>query len=151
MKVILLTDVPGMGKRDEIVNVSDGYARNFLFPKKMAREATAGATREVQRKRAAEDAREAARRAEAEAKAALLKDKVIHLQVKCGDKGRLYGSVTTEQIAEALAAQYGVTVDKRKIELPEPVRSVGNTEVSIRLYTGISAKMRLNVEPLTKA
>ena len=151
MKVILLMDVPGMGKRDEIVNVSDGYARNFLFPKKMAREATAGATREVERKRAAEDAREAARRAEAEAKSALLKDKVIHRQVKCGDKGRLYGSVTTEQVAEALAAQYGVKVDKRKIELPEPVRSVGSTEVNIRLYTGISAKMHLNVEPLTKA
>ena len=90
MKVILLQDVKEHGKRDEIVNVSDGYARNFLFPRKWAMEATPGALREIERKRAAEAAREAERRAEAEKKAAQLKGKVIELSVRCGEKGRLY-------------------------------------------------------------
>ena len=82
MKVILLTDVKGSGKKDEIINVSDGYARNFLFPKKMAVEATPGAMKEIERKRAAEAAREAERRAQAEEKARQLKDKVVNVQVK---------------------------------------------------------------------
>lgn len=150
MKVILLADVAGKGKRDQIVNVSDGYARNFLFPKHLAMEATAGATKEVTRKRAAEDAREAERRAEAQAKADSLKGKTIHLSVKCGEKGRLYGSITTAEIADALAKQHGVEADKRKVELNEPVRTVGDYKVTVRLYTGISAEMKLTVEPETK-
>ena len=84
MKVILLQDIKGSGKRDDIITVSDGYARNFLFPKKLAVEATPGAAREIERKRAAEAAREAERRAQAEEKARQLKGKVINLQVKCG-------------------------------------------------------------------
>ena len=90
MKVVLLKDVKNVGKRDDILTVSDGYARNFLFPQKLAAEATPGALKEIQRKRAAQDAREAEMLAEAKGKAASLKDKVIELAVKCGDKGRLY-------------------------------------------------------------
>ena len=90
MKVILLQDVKEHGKRDEIVNVSDGYARNFLFPRKWAMEATPGALREIERKRAAEAAREAERRAEAEKKAAQLKGKVIELSVRCGEGAPLW-------------------------------------------------------------
>lgn len=150
MKVILLRDVKGQGKRDDIINVSDGYARNFLFPQKLAMEATAGATKEVQRKRAAEDAREAERRAAAIEKAAQLKDKVIDLQVKCGEKGRLYGSVTTAEVAEQLKAQHGVTVDKKKIELAEPVKQVGDVKVTVWLYSGVTTQMTLHVVPLAK-
>ena len=91
MKVILLTDVKGSGKKDEIINVSDGYARNFLFPKKMAVEATPGAMKEIERKRAAEAAREAERRAQAEEKARQLKDKTVTVLVKCGEKGHALG------------------------------------------------------------
>ena len=148
MKVILLTDVKGSGKKDEIINVSDGYARNFLFPKKMAVEATPGAMKEIERKRAAEAAREAERRAQAEEKARQLKDKVVTVQVKCGEKGRLYGSITTEEIAQELEKQHGVKVDKRKIELENPIRNIGTFTITVGLYTGVSAKMLVNVEPL---
>ncbi len=150
MKVILLADVKGVGKKDEILNVSDGYARNFLFPKKWAVEATAGATKEVERKRAAEAAREAERRATAEEKAKQLKGKTVTLTVKCGDKGRLYGSVTSAEIAEALEQQHGVKVDKRKIDLPEAVRQVGDVQMTVWLYSGVTTPMTLHVVPVTK-
>ena len=145
MKVILLADVKGTGKKQEIVNVSDGYARNFLFPKKLAMEATPGASKEIERKQAAERAREMERRAAAEKKAASLRGKVIHVVAKCGAQGRLYGSVTGQEIAEALNAQHGVEVDKRKIDLAEPIRTVGETEVVVKLYPEISAKMTVRV------
>ena len=145
MKVILLADVKGTGKKQEIVNVSDGYARNFLFPKGLAKEATPGAAKEVEKKQAAERAREMERRLTAEKKAASLRGKVITVKAKCGAQGRLYGSVTGAEIAEALKEQHGVEVDKRKIDLSEPIRTVGETEVVIRLYPEISAKMTVRV------
>ena len=150
MKVILLKDVKNIGKRDYILNVSDGYARNFLFPQKLAAEATPGTLREIERKRAARDAREAEMLAEANAKANDLKDKIIVLQIKCGEKGRLYGSVTAAEVAEALEKQHGVAVDRRKIDLGDPIREVGVREISIGLYTGVKTKMKLKVEPLAK-
>ncbi len=150
MKVILLRDVKGQGKRDDIVTVSDGYARNFLFPQKLAVEATPGATKENQRKRAAEDAREAERRREATAKAEQLKGKTIELPVKCGEKGRLYGSVTTAEIADALLKQHGVTVDKKKLEVAEQIKQVGDVKVKVWLYSGITTEMTLRVVPLAK-
>lgn len=145
MKVILLTDVKGMGKKQDIVNVSDGYARNFLFPKKLAMEATPGAAREVERRQAAERQRETERRMAAEKKAASLRGKVINVVAKCGAQGRLYGSVTGAEIAEALKQQHGVEIDKRKIELSDPIRTVGEVDVVIKLYPEISAKMLVRV------
>ena len=150
MKVILLKDVKNIGKRDDIVNVSDGYARNFLFPQKLAMEAQAGAMKEVERKRAAEAAREKERRAEAEGKALLLKDKGVTLPVKCGDKGRLYGSVTTAEISAELEKQYGIHVDKKKIELSEPIKQIGDVTMSVWLYSGITTPMVVHVVPLEK-
>lgn len=145
MKVILLRDVKGQGKKDEIINVSDGYARNFLFPQKLAMEATAGASKEVERKRAAERQREMEAKAEAEKTAAFLRGKVITVTVKCGDKGRLYGSVTTQEVADALQEQHNVKVDKRKIELSDAIRQVGDYEAVVKVYPEISAKMKLKV------
>ena len=150
MKVVLLKDVKNIGKRDEILNVSDGYASNFLFPQKLAVEATPGALKEIERKRAAQDAREAERLAEAQKKAAALKNKVVTLAVKCGEKGRLYGSVTSAEVAEALEKQHGVQVDKRKIELGDSIREVGVREITVWLYTGVTTPMKLSVEPLKK-
>ena len=150
MKVVLLKDVKNVGKRDDIITVSDGYARNFLFPQKLAAEATPGALKEISRKRAAQDAREAEMRAEATAKAELLKNKVITLGVKCGEKGRLYGSVTTAEVAEALEQQHGIKVDKRKIDIGDPIREVGIRQITVWLYSGITTPMRLNVEPMKK-
>ena len=148
MKVVLLKDVKNIGKRDEILNVSDGYARNFLFPQKLAVEATPGALKEIERKRAAQDAREAER--VAKEKAARLAGKTITLAVKCGEKGRLYGSVTAAEVADALEQQHGIAVDKRKIELGDSIREVGVREISVWLYTGVTTSMKLSVEPLKK-
>lgn len=150
MKVVLLKDVRNVGKRDEIITVSDGYARNFLFPQKIAAEATPGALREIQRKRAAQDAREAEMLAEAKKKAESLKNKVITLEVKCGEKGRLYGSVTAAEVAEALEKQHGVKADKRKIDIGEPIRETGIRDISVWLYSGVTAPMKLDVQPIKK-
>ena len=150
MKVVLLRDVKNVGKRDDILTVSDGYARNFLFPQKLAAEATPGALKEIQRKRAAQDAREAELLAEAKDKAAALKDKVITLEVKCGEKGRLYGSVTSAEVAEALEKQHGVQVDKRKIDIGDPIRETGMRTISVWLYSGVTTPMKLDVVPIKK-
>jgi large subunit ribosomal protein L9 len=150
MKVVLLKDVKNMGKRDDILTVSDGYARNFLFPQKLAAEATPGTLKEIERKRAAQDAREAELKAEAQAKAELLKNKVITLQVKCGEKGRLYGSVTAAEVADALEKQHGIKADKRKIDIGDPIRETGIREISVWLYSGITTKMKLDVQPISK-
>ena len=150
MKVILLQDVKNMGKRDDIVNVSDGYARNFLFPKKLAVEAKPGAAREIERKRAAAEAREAERRAEAAEKAAQLRNKVVEVGVKCGEKGRLYGSLTTADIAEALEKQHGIQIDRKKLTLDEPIKQTGDYKISVWLYSGITTPMVLHVVPLAK-
>ena len=145
MKVILTADVKGVGKKQEIVNVSDGYARNFLFPRKLAMDATPGAAKELEKKQAAERARETERRLAAEKKASSLRGKVVTVVAKCGSQGRLYGSVTGAEIAQALNEQHGVDVDKRKIDLAEPIRTVGETEVVVKLYPEISAKMTVRV------
>lgn len=146
MKVILLADVKGSGKKDEIINVSDGYARNFLFPKKLAVEATSGAQKEIERKHAAEAAREAERRAAAQQKAEALKGKVVNMSVKCGSAGRLYGSITTAEIAAELEKQHGIQVDKRKIDLSDPIRTVGDVQIGVWLYSGITTTMTVHVE-----
>lgn len=146
MKVILLQDVKDIGKKDDIVNVSDGYARNFLFPRKWAMEATENAIKVVERKREAERRKEAEARAAAEQIAVKLKNKVVILKVKCGEKGRLYGSVTAQEVADAIKAGYDVEVDKRKVEIKEPVRQLGDYEVNVRLYPNVSSKMILRVK-----
>ena len=148
MKVVLLKDVKGQGKKDDIINVSDGYARNFLFPQKLAMEATAGAMKEIKLKRAAQDARDAEILREAQEKAKHLTGRVIELQVKCGGQGRLYGSVTAAEVAEALEKQHGVKVDKRKIDIGDPIREVGDREISVWLHAGVTASMKLHVVPM---
>jgi len=150
MKVVLLKDVKNIGKRDEILNVSDGYARNFLFPQKLAVEAKAGTLKEIEKKRAAQEARDAEALAEARAKADALKGKVVELKIKCGSQGRLYGSVTAAEVAEALEKQHGYAADKRKIDLGDPIREVGDREITIRLYPGVTTEMKLRVLPLEK-
>ncbi len=146
MKVILLQDIKGTGKKDQIIEVSDGYARNFLFPKKLAMEATSASLNAVQRARAAEEHHEQVRRQEAVDLANKLKGKVIRMTARAGEKGRLYGSITAQEVADALAAQHGVTVDKRKIDLADAIREVGETEISVWLYANVTAKMIVKAE-----
>jgi len=149
MKVILLCDVKDIGKKDSILNVSDGYARNYLFPRKWAMEATPGAVKEIERKRAAEEKLEKERRDAAELVAKDLRGKVINIQAKCGAQGRIYGSITSQEVAAALKEQYGVEIDKRKIEC-EPIRQVGDVLINVTVYTGIKAGMKVHVEGVAK-
>ena len=150
MKVILLQDIRGTGKKDQIVEASDGYARNYLIPRKLAKEATAEALNSIERAKSADKHREDVKRAEAEAKARELKGKVIQLSVRGGENGKLYGAVTNDQIAAALKEQHGVEVDKRKLELEEPVKMAGQTTVTLKLMAGIITRMLLNVKVVTK-
>lgn len=145
MKVILLKDVKGTGTRDQVLEVSDGFARNFLLPRKLAKEATAEALNAVAKSKEAQQHRENVKRNEAEVKARALKGKVVVVKAKAGEGGRLYGSITSEAIAEALKAQHGIEIDKRKIELDEPVRAAGQTLFTIRLVAGVTTRMILNV------
>ena len=146
MKVILLCDVKGSGKKDDIINVSDGYARNYLFPKKWAVEAVPAAIKEIERKRANEQKLEQERREQAMELAKSVNGKTVTVYVKCGDKGRLYGSITNQEIADATTAQHGIAVDKRKLECPT-IKQTGEYDLGIWLYSGITAKMKLSVEP----
>ena len=146
MKVILLQDVKGSGKKDQIVEVSDGYARNFLLPRKLAREATDGG---AQRRGARPQRRESTARPCASPtpreKARALKGKVIQITARGGEGGKLYGTVTNDQIAQALKAQHGVEVDKRRIEPEEPIKTAGQALCTVRLTAGVSTRMLVNV------
>lgn len=147
MKVILLADVPGTGKKDQITDVSDGYARNYLLPRKLAKEATPGAMNAIRQAKSAEDHKESIRRKEAQEKADLLRNKDVVLTARCGERGRLYGSITTQEIADALSAQYHIKVEKRHVELSGPVHTVGEYEASIWLYKAISVPVKVIVKP----
>lgn len=150
MKVILLQDIQGTGKKDQILEISDGYARNYLIPRKMAKEATAEAVNSLTKSQSADKHREEVRKQQAEVRARELKGKVIQLEVKGGENGKLYGSVTNDQIAAALKAQHNIEVDKRKLEQEEPIRSAGQSFVTLKLYPGISTRMIVNVKIQTK-
>ena len=145
MKVILTKDIKGTGKKDQIIEVSDGYARNFLLPRKLAKEATATELNAISTARSAAKHREDVKKAEAEATARELKGKVVQLTARGGEGGKLYGSVTNEQIAEALKAQHGVELDKRKIELEDSIRTAGQTFATLKLYAGVSTRIIVNV------
>ncbi len=150
MKVILLQDIKGTGKKDQVIEASDGYARNYLIPRKLAKEATAEALNSIEKAKSADKHREAVKRAEAEEKARELKGKVIQLSVRGGENGKLYGAVTNDQIAAALKEQHGFEVDKRKLELDEPIKTAGQSFVTLKLMAGISTRMIVNVKVVTK-
>ena len=150
MKVILLQDVKGTGKKDQILEISDGYARNFLLPRKLAKEATAEALNSVERARSADKHREEVKRAEAEKQARELKGKVIQLNARGGENGKIYGSVTNDQIAAAMREQLGIDVDKRKIEVEEPIKNAGQAFFNYKLMAGISTRMIVNVKVVAK-
>lgn len=145
MKVILLKDIKGTGKKDQIIEASDGYARNFLFPKGLAREATATNLNAIQNAKSAQKHREDVARQEAQETAKTLAGKIIRVEARGAEGGRLYGSVTSQEIADALEKQYGVKVEKRRIDSPN-IRNSGDYTVSVWLYAGITAEMTARVE-----
>ena len=150
MKVILLQDVKGTGKKDQIVEASDGFARNYLIPRKMAREATSEAINAIEKSKSADKHREDVRRAEAEERSRKLKGKVVQLTVRGGENGKLYGALTNDQIAEAQKQQHGIEIDKRKIEMDEPIKTAGQSFVTLKLMAGVSTRMIVNVNIVTK-
>ena len=145
MKVILLCDVKGQGKKDQIINVSDGYARNFLFPQKKAIAADAKATSELKSKEEAKQYKISEDRKAAQALADKIKETTVDIVMGHGADGRLYGSVTTKDIAEALTKLIGVEVDKRKLNLKESIKAYGNYEVEIKLFQDVNAKFIVKV------
>ena len=150
MKVILLQDIKGTGKKNQILEISDGYARNFLLPRKLAREATAEAINSVEKSKSADAHRAEVKKAEAEKQARELKGKVIQLSVRGGENGKIYGSVTNDQIATALKEQLGVEIDKRKIEVDEPIKNAGQAFVTLKLMAGVSTRLIVNVKIASK-
>lgn len=145
MKVILSQDIRGTGKKDQILEVSDGFARNYLLPRKLAREATNEAINSIEKSRSAATHRDEVRKLEAEAKARELKGKVIHLKVRGGAGGKLYGAVTNDQLAQALKEQYGIEIDKRKFEPEEPIKAAGQVLCKVSLSAGVSTRMIVNI------
>ena len=145
MQVILKKDVKGSGKKGDIVKVSDGYARNMLFPKGLAIEATKANIRALESQKAKEAAQEAANKAEAEATAKKLEAVNVEIQSKTGDGGKLFGSITSKDIADALLAQHGIEIDKKKIQVASPIKNLGTFEVAVKLYAGVTANMTVKV------
>ena len=145
MKVILLKDIKGTGKKDQIIEASDGFARNFLFPKGLAREASARNLNAIENAKAAQKHREDVERAKAEETRKALAGKTIKIVARGAEGGKLYGSVTAQEIADELFKQYGVKVEKRRIDVAN-IRNAGDFTVSVWLYAGITAEMTAKVE-----
>lgn len=145
MKVILLADVKGKGKAGDVVKVNDGYARNMLFPKGLAKEATAGNLKNLEHQKAIAAEQEAERKAEAEATAKKLANLTVKIETKAGDNGKLFGSITSADIADACKEQAGIEIDKKKIVLDAPVKQAGNVEVQVKLYPEVTAKLKVEI------
>ncbi len=143
MKVMLLCDVKGQGKKDQIVNVSDGYARNFLFPKKLAVPADAKVMNDVKNKEASKKHREELERQAALETKAKLEGCVVKLFMSAGSDGKFFGSVTSKEIAEELEKQTGISVDKRKINLSDPIKNFGTYAIDVKLYTEVVGKLNV--------
>ena len=145
MKVILTQDVKGQGKKDQVVEVSDGYARNFLFPKKLAIPADAQALNEVKNKEASHQHKIEVETNQAREIAKKLESILLKLVCKSGADGRLYGAVTAKDVAEALEAQHKIVIDKKKIAVPTPIKAYGKYELEVKLYTDVIGKINLLV------
>ena len=144
MEVILRNDVKDLGKAGQLVRVKPGYARNFLLPKGLAYEATEGNKRRIEGEQKAREARDAAERNEAQRQAQALGSLTVTLTGKAGEEGKLFGSVTAQDIADALAAQ-GQQVDRRKLELDQPIKTLGYHTIPLRLHPDVQAEIRVQV------
>jgi large subunit ribosomal protein L9 len=146
MKVILLQDVKGHGKKGDLIDASDGFARNYLLPKKLAIAASPSAINEMKSQNEAKMHRLAQEKAAAQASAEKLNGQTVRIKASAGASGKLYGAVTSQEIADAITAQYGVGIDKHKVVLKENIKACGVYEVKIKLGSEITALMKLSVE-----
>lgn len=146
MKVILTQDVKGQGKKGQVINVSDGYARNFLFPKGLATEASASTMNDLKNKEAAKQYKIATEKAAAEELAAKLAAITLEINISSGADGRLYGSVTSKEIAEKLQEVHQISIDKRKIVLERPIKEYGTSVLEVKLYPEVVGKLKVTVK-----
>lgn len=145
MIVILNRDIKGTGKAGDVVNVSDGYARNMLLPKGYATEATEGNIRRLEKQKAIAAEKKAEEKAAAQQTAEKIGKVSVEIKTKAGEGGRIFGSITSKDIADALKAQHNITVDKKKILLDSPIKQTGEMTVEIKLYTDVNAKLKVVV------
>ena len=145
MKVILLNNIKGVGKKDEIINASDGYARNYLLPKKLAVEANAENMAKLNNKKEAANYRKDVEKQNAEELAKKLKGIMLKIKVKAGENGKIFGGVTSKEISDNLKSQYNFDIDKKKIELKETIKTLGEFNVSIKLFEGVIANLKVEV------
>lgn len=145
MIVILLKDVKGAGKAGEVVKVSDGYARNMLIPKGFAKEATQGNVRNLEKQKALLAEKQAEAKAAAEEVAEKINALTVNIASKGGEGGRLFGSITSKDISEALEEQHGIKIDKKKIVLESPIKQVGTTDVTVKVYPEVHAQLKVSV------
>ena len=144
MKVIFLQDVKGQGKKGEVKEVSEGYARNFLIPRGLAAEASKGNLKTLEVQKQSEERRKQQEKEEAEKLGKRLESMTVVIRAKAGEGGRLFGAITSKQVAEALAKE-GIAIDKRKIELEEPIRTLGVTKVPVKLHPQVRATLSVQV------
>ena len=145
MKVILLDNIKGVGKKDEVINASDGYARNFLFPKKLAVEANSENMSKLNNKKEANNYRKDLEKQAAEETAKKLKGILLKVNVKAGENGKIFGGVTAKEIADTLKTQANIEVDKKKIELKEQIKTLGTFSVNVKLYEGVTGVLKVDV------
>jgi len=145
MKVILLEDIKGKGKKGDLINASDGYARNFLLPKKLAKEANAESLSELKNAKKAQEHKIEVEKATASDIKKKIDEKTIKIYAKAGKSGKLFGSVTGKEISEKLKEEFSLEIDKRKIKLSADIKAYGTYECDIKLYSGISAKLYVMV------
>ena len=145
MQVILLKDVKGQGKAGQVVKVSDGYARNMLLPKKLAMEETPANMKVLEKQRAQIEAQRAIDKQVAEDIKAKVEAKTVKVVTKAGENGRLFGAITSKDIAEAIQKEFLIELDKKKIDLDAPIKQTGVTEVTLRLFPGVQAKCKVDV------
>lgn len=143
MKVILLNEVKGSGKKGDVINVSDGYARNFLLPRKLAKEATSSAVHEIEVKKESKRLKEKEQRDKAQELANGMNEMSVTLYAKTGESDRLFGSISTSDIAKALKKEYDIEVDKKKISLEEHIKLLGEYKAKVKLYSGVSANLKV--------
>ena len=146
MKVILLQDVKKMGKKGDVIEASDGYARDYLFPRKLAEEATANALHVVNAKKENERKKKLAELEAAQKLAAELKGKEVTINAKAGDNGRLFGAITNKDVAEAINSEFNLSIDKKKVVV-NTIKVAGTYEVEVKLYPEVSTKMKVNIVP----
>jgi len=145
MKVILLQDVKGSGKKGEVINVSDGYARNFLFSKNLALEANADNLNKLKLQKASDELKKQKEIEQAKKTAEQLNQLTVKLTVKAGENGKIFGGITSGQVSEKLKEQHNIDIDKKKIVINEPIKTVGRVLIEVKLHEGIAAKLALNI------